>query len=43
MNGFELPFDIIVQIFFTSYVMKWAVSVLDTPFLYWAKRMKKSE
>ncbi|MBR9699675.1 queuosine precursor transporter [Candidatus Woesearchaeota archaeon] len=31
---------IIISIFFTSYVMKWIVAILDTPFLYLARKMK---
>lgn len=34
------PFGIVVQIFIISYVMKWVVALLDTPFIYLAKRMK---
>ncbi len=33
-----LPNDIVLQIFFTTYAMKWMVAVLDTPVIYWAKR-----
>lgn len=34
------PWDIIIQIFFVSYVMKIIVAVCDTPFVYLARRMK---
>lgn len=34
-------FSIMIQIFITSYVMKWVVAVCDTPFIYLAKRIKK--
>lgn len=34
------PFDIVLQIFIVSYVMKWVVALLDTPFMYLARRMK---
>lgn len=33
------PFDVIIQIFVTSYIMKWIVAALDTPFLYLAKKV----
>ncbi|MBU0536420.1 MAG: queuosine precursor transporter [Nanoarchaeota archaeon] len=32
--------SIILQIFFTSYVMKIVVAACDTPFVYWAKKMR---
>ncbi len=32
---------IIGQIFITSYIMKIIVSAIDTPFIYWAKRMRR--
>ena len=35
-----LGWPVITSIFFTSYVMKFVVSILDTPFLYLARRMK---
>jgi uncharacterized integral membrane protein (TIGR00697 family) len=34
------PFHEWVQIFITTYVLKWIVAVLDTPFGYIAKRMQ---
>lgn len=33
-------FNVLLQIFVTSYVMKWVVAALDTPFLYLSKRIK---
>lgn len=39
----ELPWEIIISIFVTSYIMKFIVSIIDTPFLYLAKRMKIKE
>jgi queuosine precursor transporter len=30
---------VLVEIFLTTYLMKWIVAVLDTPFIYAAKRM----
>lgn len=41
--GWEQVFswDIILQIFIVSYVMKWVVAVFDTPFIYWSKGIKK--
>lgn len=32
--------NIIIQIFIVSYIMKFIVALLDTPFLYWAKKLK---
>ncbi|MBM7584275.1 putative integral membrane protein (TIGR00697 family) [Bacillus pakistanensis] len=34
----EFPFEIWVEIFLTTYILKWIVSILDTPFGYIAKR-----
>ena len=36
------PLSVVVQIFFTTYIMKWVVAVLDTPFIYWSKRMRQA-
>ena len=40
--GWQQVFEwsIILQIFIVSYVMKFIVAVLDTPFMYWAKKLK---
>ena len=40
--GWQQVFEwnIILQIFFVSYVMKFIVAIVDTPFMYWAKRLK---
>lgn len=40
--GWEQVFEwsIIFQIFWVSYVIKLIVAVVDTPFLYWAKKLK---
>jgi hypothetical protein len=35
------PTDIVVEIFVTSYIMKFIVAVLDTPFVYLSTRMKR--
>lgn len=35
------PFNIILQIFFVSYIMKLVVAVVDTPFLYLSRYIKK--
>ena len=35
---FEWP--IIFQIFITSLIMKYIVAAADTPFIYWARRLK---
>lgn len=34
------PWELIMQIFITSYIMKFIVAILDTPFVYLAKRIK---
>jgi queuosine precursor transporter len=34
----EFPFDIWIQILFTTYLLKWIIALLDTPFGYLAKR-----
>ncbi len=34
------PWNVLIQIMITTYFLKWAVAVLDTPFLYIAKRWK---
>jgi uncharacterized integral membrane protein (TIGR00697 family) len=41
--GWEQVFEwpIIISIFVTSYIMKWVVAVIDTPFIYLAKWFKK--
>lgn len=33
------PLPIVLQIFVTTYIMKWIVAALDTPFIYWSKRI----
>ena len=40
--GWQQIFEwtIIFQIFITSLVMKYIVAVADTPFIYWARRLK---
>ncbi|MCA1054571.1 queuosine precursor transporter [Rossellomorea aquimaris] len=35
------PFDIWLQIFITTYVLKWIISLMDTPFGYIAKRFPR--
>lgn len=37
------PFDIWIQIFITTYVIKFVVAIIDTPFAYLAKRIKPAE
>ncbi len=39
----EYPFDIWLEIFITTYILKWIVSLLDTPFGYIAKKMNVKE
>lgn len=43
LYGWEqvFPWKIIIQIFLVSYVMKWIVAVIDTPFVYWSRVIKK--
>jgi len=43
--GWNQVFDwsIIIQIFLVSYAMKWIVAILDTPFIYLAKRFKRNQ
>ncbi|MCT2537327.1 queuosine precursor transporter [Aquibacillus koreensis] len=40
---FVYPFEIWIQLFFTTYIIKFIVAAIDTPFLYLAKRMKVNE
>ena len=35
------PNSVLWEIFLTTYVLKWIVAIIDTPFIYWARRMKK--
>lgn len=35
--------DIIWQIFFSTYILKWLVALFDTPVIYWAKRYHKQQ
>lgn len=34
--------DIILQIFATTYIMKWIVAILDTPVIYWARNFHQT-
>lgn len=36
-----LPKEVMLEIFITTYVLKWLVAAADTPFLYLAAKMKK--
>lgn len=36
-------FNIIIEIFITTYIMKFIVAALDTPFIYLAKSMETNE
>ncbi len=36
------PTDVLWQIFWTTYLLKWVVAVADTPFLYVARRWRNS-
>ncbi|WP_173916346.1 queuosine precursor transporter [Halobacillus sp. Marseille-Q1614] len=37
------PLDIWLEIFLTTYIIKFIVAALDTPFMYWAKSMSRKE
>jgi hypothetical protein len=39
--GMVFSWDIIIQIFLVSYVMKWIVAVFDTPFVYLSRLIKR--
>lgn len=39
--GQIFEWNIVMQIFITSLIMKYIVAICDTPFIYWAKRLKK--
>lgn len=39
----EFPFEVWIQIAFTTYLLKWIVSVIDTPFGYLAKRISPKD
>ncbi|MBF9018596.1 MULTISPECIES: queuosine precursor transporter [unclassified Oceanispirochaeta] len=38
----QLPMNVLIQIFISTYVLKWLVAAMDTPFIYLAVRMYKS-
>ncbi len=37
----EFPSSTLMQIFLSTYILKWIVAALDTPFIYWAARMNR--
>lgn len=39
----QFPFSVWLEIFFTTYLIKFIVAALDTPFFYMAKRMPKTQ
>lgn len=39
----EYPFSVWLEIFITTYLIKFIVALIDTPFMYMAKNMKKTE
>lgn len=39
----EFEFKYMIQLIFTTYIMKWIVAALDTPFLYVAKNLFKNK
>jgi queuosine precursor transporter len=39
----QFPFSIWIEIFLTTYILKWIVSLLDTPFGYIAKRFPTNQ
>jgi uncharacterized integral membrane protein (TIGR00697 family) len=38
---YEMP--VLIEIFATTYVLKWIVAVADTPFIYWAANIGKKD
>ena len=36
------PVDVLIEILLTTYLLKWVVAALDTPFIYWAVNLKKN-
>lgn len=36
-----MPMSVFWQVLFTTYILKWGIASLDTPFVYWARRMKE--
>ncbi len=38
---FETP--VLIEIFVTTYLLKWVVAAADTPFVYWAKKIFKKD
>lgn len=36
------PFPVLLEIFLSTYLLKWIVAMADTPFIYWAVRLKKN-
>ncbi len=38
---YDLP--VLIEIFATTYLLKWIVALADTPFIYWAVKMEKSK
>jgi hypothetical protein len=39
----EFPTKVFIEIIITTYVFKWFIAAADTPFLYWAIKMRKKE
>jgi uncharacterized integral membrane protein (TIGR00697 family) len=37
-----MPFNIVIEIFWTTYLLKWLVAALDTPFIYIATYLKNT-
>jgi len=37
------PMEIIIEIFITTYIMKFVVAALDTPFIYLARKLHVEE
>ena len=35
--------EVWIELFITTYLFKFIVAVLDTPFLYWAKKIRPNE
>lgn len=37
----EYEWPVLVSIFWTTYILKWIIAAVDTPFIYWARNMKR--
>lgn len=39
----QFEFPVLIEIFATTYLLKWIVAVADTPFIYWAAKIKEKQ